>query len=146
LKKLLIGLFLILPVLPGGCRGSDNKVSPAIMLGQDVCDNCFMLINEKKYAAAVTLGNGEEKRFDDISCMLSYRQSNKEKIKYYWVYDFISDSSIQAEEAFYVKSKKEITPMGGGIIAFSQQDKAEDFAAKENTAVIKFMELINNNN
>ncbi len=146
MKKLLAGLLLILSVLPGGCGGSDNTIPPAIILGQDVCDNCFMLINEKKYAAAVTLVNGEEKRFDDISCMLSYRQSGKEKIKYYWVYDFISDSSLQAGEAFYVKSKKEITPMGGGIIAFNQRKKAEDFARKEDTAVIKFMDLINNNN
>lgn len=144
--KLLVALFLILPVLSGGCKNSNEEVPPKIIPGQDACDNCVMLINEIKYAAAVTLSNGEEKRFDDISCMLSYIQGNKQKIKYFWVYDFISDSSLHAEKAFYVKSKKEITPMGGGIIAFARRAKAEDFAGKENTIVMNFTDLTNNIN
>ena len=63
------------------------------MPGQDACDHCFMIINEMKYAAAVTLKNGEEKRFDDIGCMLSYADENKVNIKYYWVNDFNSDET-----------------------------------------------------
>ena len=146
MRKLPAALFFILLTVYGGCGDSNEKVPPTIIPGQDVCDNCYMLINEEKYAAAVTLINGEEKRFDDISCMLSYRHSNNEKIKYYWVYDYISDISLQAEKAFYVKSKKEITPMGGGIIAFGQREEAKNFADKENKAVINFKELVDNNN
>lgn len=143
--KLSAGLIVILTVLLAGCRDSMEKVPPKIMPGQDVCDNCFMLINEIKYAAAVTLNNGEEKRFDDISCMLSFIQDNRQKIRYYWVFDFLSGTSLQAEKAYYVRSKKEITPMGGGIIAFGVGDRAQEFASNENTAAINFMDLINNN-
>jgi len=89
-----------------GCGGSSDAVPPKFMPGQDACDHCFMIINEMKYAAAVTLKNGDEKRFDDIGCMLSYADENKVNIKYYWVNDFNSDESIPAEKAFFVRSKK----------------------------------------
>lgn len=143
--KFLSVSFIVMSILLNGCANSVKMKPPKIILGQDVCDNCFMIINELKYAAAVTLYNGEEKRFDDIGCMLSYIYKNNGNIKYYWANDFISDKSISAETAFFVKSKNEVTPMGGGIIAFRLKEKAERFAERENVLVINFNDLINNN-
>lgn len=128
-----------------GCGSSADNVPPKIILGQDACDNCYMIINEIKYAAAVTLQSGEEKRFDDIGCMLSYVSRNKDRIKYYWVDDFNSYEIFNAENAFFIRSKNEVTPMGSGIIAFSGKEKAESFAEKENTSVMNFDDLIKNN-
>lgn len=143
--KFLGGWFIIQLILLNGCSNSINNQPPKILLGQDMCDNCFMIINEMKYAAAVTLRNGEEKRFDDIGCMLSYINRNIGEIKYYWVNDFISGTSISAENALFVKSKNEVTPMGGGIVAFRLKENAERFAEKENVPIMKFNDLINNN-
>jgi len=144
--KLLASLLFVLPVFITGCTGKTDKIPPKIMWGQDACDNCFMLINDKKYAAAVTLQNGEEKRFDDIGCMLAYMQNNKKDIKYYWVYDFISDNPIPAEDAFFVRSKQEVTPMGSGIIAFNLKNDAEKYVGKGDSTILKFIDLTNNYN
>ncbi len=145
MTKILIVLSIIFPVLFIGCGESADAVPPKFMPGQDACDHCFMIINEMKYAAAVTLKNGEEKRFDDIGCMLSYTDENKVNIKYYWVNDFNSDNTIPAEKAFFVRSKNEITPMGSGILAFGSKEKAEEYSSKENSSVVKFNDLITNN-
>jgi copper chaperone NosL len=146
MTKLIIGLLFILPVIFGGCSKSSDAIPPKIMAGQDPCDHCFMLINEVKYAAALTLKNGEEKRFDDIGCMLSYISENKANIKYYWVNDFNSGKTIPAEKAFFIESKNEVTPMGSGILAFGSEKKAAGFAAGETSSILRFNDLINNIN
>lgn len=146
MTKLLFTFSIIFSVLFIGCGESADAVPPKFIPGQDACDHCFMIINEMKYAAAVTLKNGEEKRFDDIGCMLAYADEHKSSIKYYWVNDFNSDSTIPAEKAFFVRSKNEVTPMGSGILAFESKEKAENYSSGENTSVVKFKDLINNNN
>jgi copper chaperone NosL len=146
MTKLLIPISIILIVLFIGCGNSADVVPPKFMPGQDACDHCFMIINELNYAAAVTLKNGEEKRFDDIGCMLSYADENKTSIKYYWVNDFNSEETIPAEKAFFVRSKNQVTPMGSGILAFSSEEKAGIISSRENLSIVKFNDLNNNNN
>lgn len=130
-----IGL-IILNML--GCSGNKKELPPKLTLSQDACDNCFMLINEKKFAASIRLENGEAKRFDDIGCMIEFIKKNNDKVKSFWVYDYNTKNSIKADVAFFVNSKKIITPMGFGIVAFSSEKTAQDFAIKNNANVISF--------
>ncbi|HKB86266.1 MAG TPA: nitrous oxide reductase accessory protein NosL [Ignavibacteriaceae bacterium] len=145
MMRLLVIVLLVLPYFLTGCRNSSADVPPEIIPGQDACDNCFMIINEKKYAAAVTLNNGEEKRFDDIGCALAYIDQNKKNIMGYWVFDFLSGVPVPAKKAFFVRSSMEVTPMGSGLLAFSKKAAAETFAGRENSKVLIFNELTNNN-
>ncbi len=143
MKNLLIILLSILFVIYGCSGNSNNSNPPKIVLGQDPCDNCFMLINERKFAATIWLENGEAKRFDDIGCMLDYMQKSGNKILSYWVYDYSDDNPINAKEASFVKSDKLITPMSFGIVAFKSKSAASEFATKYNTNIISFNYLIN---
>lgn len=144
--KFLITSLCILPLIFAGCSKSLDAIPPKILAGQDQCDHCFMLINEVKYAAALILKNGEEKRFDDIGCMLAYAEENKVNIKYYWVNDFKTGKSLPAEKAFFVRSKNEVTPMGSGLLAFSSEETANGYSAGENSTILRFNDLINNIN
>ena len=145
MRNLLIILLTIIFVICGCSSNSNNSEPPKIVLGQDPCDNCFMLINEKKFAASIWLSNGESKRFDDIGCMIDYVQKSGDKISSYWVYDYNNDKPLKAEEAYFVKSDKLLTPMSFGIVAFKTKSAASQYAAKYNTELIVFNDLIINN-
>ena len=145
MKNLLIILITILLVICGCSNNSNKSEPPKIVLGQDPCDNCFMLINERKFAAALWLADGEAKRFDDIGCMIDYVQKSGNKISNYWVYDYNDDRPVNAEEAYFVKSNKLLTPMSFGIVTFKNKSAASEFASKYSTELISFNELITNN-
>lgn len=134
--------FILISIIAGCSNRTSDNMPPKIIAGQDTCDNCFMLINEIKYASTVRLKDGEAKRFDDIRCMLSYSAKNKKEIKYYWVYDFNSKKPFPADKSFFVKTKNVVTPMGGGILAFGKKQEAENFAKKEKALVMNFNDLI----
>lgn len=135
----LLFLFII------GCSTEQDK-PPVILTGQDPCDNCFMIINEIKYSASLKLVNGEEKRFDDIGCMLSYIHKNKDQIKRSWVYDYVDDEPLNTGEAFFIYSDNIITPMGSGIIALNSKSKASGLNGRNKAVILSFDELNNNYN
>lgn len=143
MKKIFSEILLILITLSFACNNNSGTTPPKIILGQDACDNCFMIINESKFAATIWLNNGEAKRFDDIGCMIFYRIKNENKIKNIWVYDFNKGTPLPANDAFFVKSSAQVTPMGSGLVAFSSENSAEHFAKKQNSLVIDFKTLIN---
>lgn len=141
--KNLISILLISILVFSGCKNNLNQDKPPkIILGQDPCDNCFMLINEMKYAASMWLENGEAKRFDDIGCLLDYLDKTKDKILTIWVYDFGDNTPIKSQDAYYVKSDKILTPMSSGIVAFKNKNAALDEAKKYDTKENSFDELI----
>ena len=141
MQKIFLLTVIVIFFIPGCGSGSDNEFPPEITLGQDACNNCFMLINEKRFAASVWLENGEAKRFDDIGCMLEFIKKNDDRIKSYWVYDYKTKGPVKAETAFFINSKNIITPMGFGIAAFNSEETAHKFAKQNNTKVVSFKEL-----
>ncbi len=139
--KILSGFFIILTIILAGCVKSVPDKPPVIMTGRDACDNCFMLINENKYAASIWLRNGEAKRFDDIGCMMNYVHKNKSNVIAFWVYDYNTGQPVKADNSFFISTDSLTTPMGSGLIAFKSMNEASVFAAKFNTGIISFNEL-----
>jgi copper chaperone NosL len=139
--KTLSGFFIIIAFIITGCIKSVPDKPPVIMAGKDACDNCFMLINENKYAASIWLSNGEAKRFDDIGCMMNYVHQKNSNVIAYWVYDYNTGQPVRAERSFFISTDSLTTPMGSGLIAFDSMNKAASFAAKFNTNIILFSEL-----
>jgi len=132
-----------LSVISAGCGGTNSDKPPKINPGQDACDNCFMIINQYKYAASIRLKNGDAKRFDDIGCMIDFLNKNKSDVKAYWIYDYLSQEPMRAEEAYFVDSDSLITPMGFGVIAFKFKTDALKLAEKYKTKITSFNELKN---
>jgi copper chaperone NosL len=118
----------------------DFDQPPDIVYGEDVCERCSMIINEARYAAAYVTEDGEAHRFDDIGGMLARTEEASADVVVFWVHDFDSEEWLKAEEAHYVQGDH-ITPMGFGIIAFAEYDRAEAWAAEEGGMIMTFAEL-----
>ena len=111
-----------------------------IKLNVDTCEFCKMTIADGKYAAEVISEKGRVYKFDDIMCMVHYVKENADtKIADYYVSDYLQDNMlIPAKTAFFIAGGTIQTPMRGGIIAFSFENKAKEFAAKFNAKAISW--------
>lgn len=136
LKFAFVALMLGLVVLSGCRQAVDISQPPEINYGQDVCDNCNMLISEEKFASAYWTADGEARRFDDLGEMLSYMQANSEEIASVWVHDVNSAEWLPAEDAYFVMDSGLTTPMGTGIVACASEAEAQALAYGQDMATI----------
>lgn len=115
---------------------------PEISYGQEMCDQCGMMIDEPRFAAAILLTNGEYRKFDDVGEMLVYQMEHPEdQVSAWFVHDYNSQGWIRGETAFYVRSEELHTPMGMGIAAFADESDAQDFAAQVDGQVYTLDEI-----
>ena len=135
----IIFLALLVLMLLGACQSqADLSQPPEILYGEDVCTKCSMIISEPRFAAAYYTTQGDARRFDDIGGMLIHHLEHQEDVAQFWVHDFDTEEWVEAEQAIYVISDQLHTPMGFGVIAFSEQDRAQRLASKSNTMVMSF--------
>jgi copper chaperone NosL len=133
---------LLLTIFFAACGSEvDFDEPPEIVYGEDVCEHCSMIINEARYAAAYVTSDGEPHRFDDIGGMLARHEEAAEEVVVFWVHDFDSEEWLKAEEAHFVKGDH-ITPMGFGITAFAERERAEAWAAEQGGMVMAFADLL----
>ncbi len=143
IRNLLVFNLILVGLLLVACSsGPDLETPPDIRYGEDSCDRCLMIINEARYAAAYVTDDGETRRFDDIGGMVAYTQEVSEEVAVFWVHDFDTEEWLKGEAAFYVAGDQ-ATPMGFGIVAFTDQDRAEAWAAKMNGVIMTFSDLLN---
>ncbi|MCA9987856.1 MAG: nitrous oxide reductase accessory protein NosL [Anaerolineales bacterium] len=138
---LLFSLF-ILACLAGCRQAVDLQAPPEIIIGQDVCDQCGMLIGEAKYAAAYWTVDGQPRRFDDIGGMMAYYHTNNEEVASFWVHDFVSEAWLPANEATFLSDAGLQTPMGYGIIAFATAEQARAHRTADAAVLLSFDELL----
>ena len=88
---------------------------------------------------------GQTFKFDEIGCMINFikEKKNATKVTTYFVMDFDERQWIKATDASYVRSSELNTPMNGGIIAFKDQAKAKEAAARYHGKLIRFEDLFN---
>ena len=60
----------------------------------------------------------------------------------FWVHDYGTEEWIPAGEAVYVSGNELHTPMGFGVVAFSNPQRAQDFAAGSSAMVMSFEALM----
>lgn len=138
-RVLVLSTFVLLAL--AACGGqSDLDNPPEIMYGQDVCDDCGMIITEAKHSAAYITTGGETRRFDDIGDMIAYDRANAEDVHAFWVHDFNTEEWVKADAATFVMDPAVMTPMGWGILAFTTQADAQAHAAGATT--YSFTELL----
>lgn len=137
-----IALLAILLMLAVACQPETNlEDPPEIIYGQDVCDECSMIINEARFAASYVTKTGEVRRFDDIGGMLAYDEANQEDVHIYWVHDLSTEDWLKAGEATFVLSDDLVTPMGWGLAAFANSADAEAYVTDNGGVVTSFAEL-----
>lgn len=131
-----------LPLLASAAcrRSAEEPAPPAIVYGEDVCDECGMILDQARYAAATLLPDGDgwrPLRFDDIGDMLRYHRSHPEPAPAYWyVHDHASEAWLDGRTATYVRAPQLRTPMASGLAAFATREAAQAFAAGQEDAVV----------
>ena len=138
--KIAVPLLLVLLI---ACQTSlDLSQPPEIRYGEDICSECNMIISEPRFAAAYYTSDGDSKLFDDIGGMAIYIAEHGEDAVQYWVHDYDTEEWIAAEESFFVISKGIHTPMDHGVVAFSDESRAEDLTTDLEGMVMTFTEVL----
>lgn len=120
-----------------------RMIGPVAIAPEDMCSFCKMAISEKRYAAEFIDSEGQPFKFDDIGCMVNFVKSkrNKDRIDAYFVMDFNDRQWLKAADAYYVRSAELKTPMAGGIVAFRDEARATEAAAKYHGKLMHFDDL-----
>lgn len=115
---------LVFAVLLAACAG--GAVKPVDIESSDMCSFCRMAISEKRYAAEIIDQEENVMKFDDIGCMLRYRDAAGTTLKpaAIFVNDFETREWLPAEKAFFARPANVKTPMGSGIVAYATKEKA----------------------
>ncbi|MBX3282858.1 MAG: nitrous oxide reductase accessory protein NosL [Acidobacteria bacterium] len=102
-----------------------GQVGPVPIDDGDACSFCRMAISERQFAAEIIKNDETVLKFDDIACLLRYRERSEDKTKpaAIFVTDYDTKDWVKAEDAFFMRSETIKTPMGGGILAY--RDKAK---------------------
>ncbi len=140
--KRLIGL-LVLIVLLGACGSAAADEPPEISYGRDECDECHMIIDDPRSAAAYRLPDGTAVKFDDIGGLLIHgHEAGELADAKVWVHDYETEEWIEGVSAWYVHSSEVSTPMAFGIAALSDEQQATDFAAEVGGEVMRWDDLV----
>lgn len=108
-----------------------EKGPQEIAVGKDQCDNCKMTISDQKFATQLLTEKGRAYKFDDVSCLKDYENSNPESATNgtEYVVDFPSGAFIDSKSATFIKGGEIKSPMGGNTQAFKEKAAAEKAAA-----------------
>lgn len=110
------------------CGGPSPDGPPVVVVGDDVCASCNMIISDERFACAsvAETDRGSVPRlFDDLNCQIAYERAHPdERFGHRWVHDYAGGGWITAEDATYVRSGALRTPMASGTAAFASPDDA----------------------
>lgn len=118
---------------------ASGEIKPVAIESNDMCSFCKMAISQKQFAAEIIAKDDSVLKFDDIGCLLRYREAGGDKLTVaaIFVTDYESGQWLRADDAFFVRSKTIKTPMGSGIVAFGDPSKAGSESASARFAELK---------
>ena len=119
---------IALPMVVLSLFSCEATTPDAIKLNSDNCDNCGMTISNPKFATVLFTSKGRTYKFDDMSCLLGYKNENKDKAENAKLYVacFSGDNQmLPVESSVYIQGENVKSPMGGNIAAFKDRKIAE---------------------
>lgn len=126
-------LAIVVVMLSFTISACGNSGPEKINLNKDDCDNCKMSISDKRFACEIVTEKGRVYKFDDISCMISFTQENKDKANNasFYIQDYLTPNELtQHNNLIFVEGENVNSPMGGNIAAFLNKDSAETYKNK----------------
>ena len=123
MKALTSGLLVLTFFLMSACLQQELKPQDPIW-GKQSCENCRMVLSDKRFAVQRVLPTGRILYYDDINCALKHNHGDAEGVLY--VRPYGDEKWVPAEEAKYMSGF--MTPMNsgygavkdGGTINFSE--------------------------
>ena len=135
---------LFLVFLACGPRENANR-PPEIRYGEDMCDNCKMIINEPRWAAAGYTTTGKALRFDDIGGIAGYLQTHPaDTLKKIWLHDYYTQQWLRADSAVLVLSPRLKSPMAFGVAACGDSTSAARLAREVGGKLTDFRSYLQN--
>ena len=136
-------VLLLVCILLTSCQSQvDFSQPPEIFYGEDVCVECSMIISDPRFAAAYYTSDGDSKLFDDIGGMAVHHAKHQDQTGQFWVHDFETEEWIKADGAYFVMSDQIHSPMDYGVVAFSDEARAMEFATENNAMVMSFESVL----
>lgn len=117
-----------------GCGEKPNLDAPKLILGQQECEECKMIVSEERFAAGVAFiadGDASKFVFDDVGCLVDWLGKSADRdscIPY--VHDYDTLAWLDARTAFFMHSEELRTPMASHIAAFADDAAAEALLQK----------------
>jgi len=110
-----------------------NTTKPEpVKLNVDNCEHCKMTIADLKFSAELITDKGRIYKFDDLSCLLSYKKEKKLTNEICFVADYSNPQNfVKTDQAFFVSGEKVQSPMNGNVAGFSKKEDAEKFASEK---------------
>lgn len=110
-----------------------------ININKDDCDNCKMSISDKRFACEIVTEKGRAYKFDDVTCMMSYKNDYKDKMSnaHFYINNYLLPNDLLlSEKLTFVEGENIGSPMGGNIAAFTKKDSAETYSARWNAKIV----------
>lgn len=142
MRTLFILSFFVVFTLSACQSQADLSQPPDIRYGEDICEECNMIISEARFAAAYYTEGGDARRFDDVGGMAIYHAEHQEDVAQFWVHDYLTEAWIIADQAYFVMSDNLQTPMGHGVVAFSDQAQAENLVSEMGGMLMTFTDVM----
>jgi hypothetical protein len=137
----LIALVLCTAFLIAGCERA--PVKPSDITSDDVCSHCKSPISDVSFASEFITKDGFVRKFDDAVCMIGHaRKVGKKNIVGFYAIDAQSKKLFPVEEVQFVRSDKLRTPQNGGIVAFKDPAKADEFVTRFKAEKLKFEDFV----
>lgn len=139
----LLAVLALATLILAACDSDEVGGAPEINYGRDICIECGMIIDDARFAAAYRLADGTEKIFDDLGGLIvNGRESGELNAASIWVSDFENEVLVEAESAYFVPTLGVASPMGHGILAFSDRSRAEAMATELEGEVISWETVV----
>ncbi len=116
----------------------------AINLNKDDCDNCKMSISDKRFACEIVTEKGRAYKFDDVTCLISYKNENIDKMANatFYVNNYLAPNELlPSTNLTFVAGKNVGSPMGGDIAAFTNKDSANVYVTILDAKLITWEEI-----
>ncbi len=137
-------LAMLMGLLPLVLMGCTAKPEP-IVAGTDQCYFCKMTVTEPRYAAEILTRKGRAYKFDDIRCLLDFRNTGAlkpEDIQEIYLADYSGRHELlKAQESFLFRSEELRTPMNGQTIAFGHRDSLQAVAVRLKGTLLTWEQL-----
>jgi copper chaperone NosL len=101
---------------------------PVVHWGVDECAHCHMILAEPRFAAVARGPAGEEARFDDLGCLVTWaagaQAQGPEAPRWeLWAHDAAGEGWLPVDRAHFTAGRV-ASPMGSGLRAWSSADAA----------------------
>jgi copper chaperone NosL len=132
---------LCLILFMAGC--GQPKPAP-IIYGTDLCDYCDMTIVDRAFGTELVTRKGKVLKFDSIECLAAVEVEGKidtTQLHSRCLTDFANpDSLLNLNDAIVVATDRQKSPMGIGLVAVSDQQRASRLMADKGGRIVNWDE------